>query len=315
MRILFAGSPQLAVPSLEAVHRRHRIAGVLTNPDRPAGRSGEPMPTPIKARAQELGLPVLQPARLDAPFFETVRGLNCELLVVAAFGRIFPAEFIALFPLGGLNLHPSLLPRHRGPSPIPAAILAGDRQTGVSIQKLAAKMDSGELLRVRAVPLTGRETCASLSEQLGLIGAELLEQTLDEVAAGRARGTPQNDSEATYCRLVRKEDGRVDWRRDAETIERMLRAYDPWPGAYTTFRGKTLHLLAGGVLAEAGPAGELRHGLVLGADNRYGILVGTGRGVLYVSCLKLQGRKAMDWRSFLNGRPDLVGSVLGEDNP
>jgi methionyl-tRNA formyltransferase len=288
---------------------------VLTNPDRPAGRSGEPLPTPVKARAQELGLPVFQPARLDAPFFDAVRGLDGELLVVAAFGRIFPAEFIALFPGGGLNLHPSLLPRHRGPSPISAAILAGDRQTGVSIQKLAAKMDSGDLLRVRAVPLTGRETCASLSEQLGLIGAELLVETLEEVAAGRARGTPQNEAGATYCRLVRKEDGRIDWRRDAETIERMLRAYDPWPGSYTTFRGKTLHLLAGGVLAGPGPAGELRHGLVLGADNRYGILVGTGGGVLYVSRLKLQGRKAMDWRSFLNGRPDMVGSVLGEDNP
>ncbi len=315
MRVLFAGSPELAVPSLEAVHRRHRIVGVLTNPDRPAGRSGEPLPTPVKARALELSLPVLQPARFDAALFDTVRRLDGELLVVAAFGRIFPAEFLSLFPRGGLNLHPSLLPRHRGPSPISAAILAGDRQTGVSIQKVAEKMDSGDLLRVRAVPLTGRETCATLSEQLGRIGAELLAEALEEVEAGSARGTPQNEAEATYCRLVRKQDGRIDWRRDAETIERMLRAFDPWPGAYTSFRGQILHLLAGGLSAQSEPAGEVRHGLVLGADNRYGILIGTGRGVLYVSRLQLQGRKALDWRSFLNGRPDLVGSVLGEENP
>ncbi len=315
MRVLFAGSPELGVPSLEAVHQRNRVVGVLTNPDRPAGRSGEPRPTPVKARAQELGLSVLQPARFDQALYDVVRGLDAELLVVAAFGRIFPAEFLSLFPRGGINLHPSLLPRHRGPSPISAAILAGDSQTGVSIQKVAEKMDSGDLLLVRNVPLTGRETCATLSEQLGRIGAELLVQALEEVAAGRARGTPQNEAAATYCRLVRKQDGRIDWRLDAETIERMIRAYDPWPGAYTSFRGQMLHLLAGGLPEQTEPAGEVRHGLVLGADNRYGILIGTGRGVLYVSRLQLQGRKPLDWRSFLNGRPDLVGSVLGEENP
>jgi methionyl-tRNA formyltransferase len=312
MRVLFAGSPELPVPSLEAVHERHRIVAVLTNPDRPAGRSGEPLPTPVKARAQDLGLPVLQPARFDAALYDAVRGLDAELLVVAAFGRIFPAEFLSLFPRGGVNLHPSLLPRHRGPSPISAAILAGDRETGVSIQKLAEKMDSGDILRVRVVPLTGRETYATLSEQLGRLGAELLVEALEEVEQGRTHGTPQNEAEATFCRLVRKRDGRIDWRLDAQTIERMIRAYDPWPGAYTSFRGQMLHLLAGGLPEQPEPAGELRHGLVLGADNRYGILIGTGRGVLYVSRLQLQGKKALDWRSFLNGRPDLVGTVLGE---
>ncbi len=315
MRVLFAGSPELAVPSLEAVHAKQRIVAVLTNPDRPAGRSGEPLPTPAKARAQGLGLPVLVPARFDAALYDEVRRLDAELLVVAAFGRIFPAEFLYLFPRGGVNLHPSLLPRHRGPSPISAAILAGDRETGVSIQKLAEKMDSGDILRVRVVPLTGRETCATLSEQLGRLGAELLVEALAEVEAGRDRGTPQNEADATFCRLVRKRDGKIDWRLDAQIIERMIRAYDPWPGAYTSLRGQMLHLLAGGLPEQPEPAGELRHGLVLGADNRYGILIGTGRGVLYVSRLQLQGKKALDWRSFLNGRPDLVGSVLGEENP
>ena len=314
MRVLFAGSPELAVPSLDAVHARHRIVAVLSNPDRPAGRSGEPLPTPVKARAQDLGLPVLQPARFDSALNDVVRGLDAELLAVAAFGRIFPAEFLSLFPRGGVNLHPSLLPRHRGPSPISAAILAGDRETGVSVQKLTEKMDSGDILRVRVVPLTGRETCGTLSEQLGRLGAELLVEALAEVEAGRARGSPQNEAEATFCRLVRKRDGKIDWRLDAQTIERMIRAYDPWPGAFTSFRGQMLHLLAGGLPEQSEPAGELRHGLVLGADNRYGILIGTGRGVLYVSRLQLQGRKALDWRSFLNGRPDLVGSVLGEEN-
>lgn len=315
MRLLFAGSPQLAVPCLETVHRHHQIMGVLTNPDRPVGRSGQPAPTPVKARALELGLPLLEPARFDEPFFDEVRALGCELLVVAAFGRIFPAAFLALFPQGGINLHPSLLPRYRGPSPIPAVILAGESQTGVTIQRLAEKMDSGDILRAQVVPLSGRETCATLSEQLGRLGAELLAETLVEVAAGRARGIRQKEEEASYCRLVRKEDGRIDWRRDAQSIERMIRAYDPWPGAYTSYRGQILHLLAGGVLPEATPAGVSRPGLVLKADNRYGILIGTGKGVLCVSRLKIQGRKALDWRSFLNGQRNLPGSVMGESDP
>jgi methionyl-tRNA formyltransferase len=232
-----------------------------------------------------------------------------------AFGRIFPAEFLTLFPQGGLNLHPSLLPRYRGPSPIPAAILAGDSQTGVTIQRLAAKMDSGDILRVQIVPLTGQETCAILTEQLGKLGADLLAETLSDVAAGRAHGIRQKEEEASYCRMVRKEDGRIEWRRDAQAIERMIRAYDPWPGAYTSYRGQSLHILAGGVLPEPAPGGQPAPGLVLKADNRYGILIGTGRGVLYVSRLKLQGKKALDWRSFLNGQRDLPGSVLGVDNP
>jgi methionyl-tRNA formyltransferase len=315
MRLLFAGSPQLAVPSLETVHRQHQIMGVLTNPDRPAGRSGEPAPTPVKAKARELGLTLLQPAGLDAPFFDAVRALGCELLVVVAFGRIFPAEFLALFPQGGLNLHPSLLPRYRGPSPIPAAILAGESQTGVTIQRVAEKMDSGDILSARVVPMSGRETCATLSEQLGRLGAELLDETLAEVAAGRASGIRQKEEEASYCRLVRKEDGHIDWGRDAQSIERMIRAYDPWPGAYTSYRGEMLHLLAGGLLPDEAPGDISSPGLVLKADNRYGILIGTGRGLLYVSRFKIEGRKALDWRSFLNGQRNLLGSVLGEGNP
>ena len=313
MRILFAGSPQLAIPSLESVRARHEVAAVLTNPDRPAGRRGLPAPTPVKSRALELGLPVLQPSRLDAEFLEQVKALGCDLLVAAAFGRIFPEEFLGLFPRGGLNVHPSLLPRHRGPSPIPAAILAGDKETGVTVQRLSARMDSGDILRARRLPLTGSETTGSLTQVLAGLGAELLAETLAAMEQGREQGRLQEEEAATYCRLVRKEDGRIPWQREAEHLERLIRAYDPWPGAFTSFRGQTLHLLAAAVYPGPPPR-EAAQGLVFGTDNRYGILVRAGQGVLSVTRLQLQAKKPMDWRSFLNGRRDFVGSQLGEND-
>ncbi len=313
MRILFAGSPQLAVPCLEAVRSRHEVAAVLTNPDRPAGRRSLPAPTPVKARALELGLTVLQPPKLDAEFLGQVKTLGCELLVAAAFGRIFPEEFLGLFPRGGLNVHPSLLPRHRGPSPIPAAILAGDTETGVTVQRLAVRMDSGDILGARSLVLTGSETTGSLTQVLADLGAELLADVLAQMARGREQGRPQEAAAATYCRLVRKEDGRIHWNWEAAQLERMVRAYDPWPGASTSFRGQTLLLLAAAVYPGPPPR-ETAQGLVFGTDNRYGILVRAGQGVLSVARLQLQAKKPMDWRSFLNGRRDFVGSQLGVDD-
>jgi methionyl-tRNA formyltransferase len=306
MRILFAGSPQLAVPCLEASRVRHQVAAVLTNPDRPAGRRGLPAPTPVKARALELGLPVLEARKLDAELMGQVKALGCELLVVAAFGRIFPEEFLGLFPQGGLNVHPSLLPRHRGPSPIPAAILAGDKETGVTVQRLAARMDSGDILGARSLPLTGSETTGSLTQVLAGLGAELLAEVLEQMEQGRERGKRQEEAAATYCRLLRKEDGRIPWEKEPGYIERLVRACDPWPGAFTSFRRQTLLLLSAAVYPGQ-PPGEAPQGLVFGTDNRYGILVRAGHGVLSVSRLQLQAKKPMDWRSF-------VGSQLGVDD-
>jgi len=247
MRVLFAGSPELAVASLDALHGRFEVCGVLTNPDRPAGRQGAAAPTAVKRRALELGLRVLQPDSLDEGFREQVQLLKPELLVVVAFGRIFRSEVLELFPRGGVNLHASLLPRHRGPSPISACILAGDRETGVTVQRLALRVDAGDILAARSLPLTGTETTGSLSGVLARMGAELLGETLAAGLRGEVRPEAQVEEQASYCRLVRKSDGLVDWRRPVEQIERMIRAYDPWPLAHTCFGGRTLNLLAGGV--------------------------------------------------------------------
>jgi methionyl-tRNA formyltransferase len=312
MRILFAGSPDFAVPSLATVHRNFPVTAVLTNPDRPVGRGKQPVATPVKRKAVELGIPVLQPQALDQSFLDQVRVLEVELLVVVAFGRIFSREFLQLFPLGGINLHASLLPKYRGPSPITAAILGGDRKTGVTVQKLAARMDAGDILGSRVLPLSGTETTGSLSEVLAAMGAELLPDILGQLEQGCIDPRPQEESQVSYCRLVHKDDGLIDWSSGAVTIERMIRAYDPWPRAYTTWRGQRLNLLSGGVHPEpVAPAGA-SGGLVFDTDNRYGILINTGSGALYVSSLQLQARKPLDWRSFSNGQKDFVGAQLGE---
>ncbi len=312
MRILFAGSPDLAVPSLVAVHERYPVCGVLTNPDRPAGRSRHPEATAVKAKALELGMPVLQPRSFDEQLLEAARKLDPDLLVVVAFGTILKKDFLDLFPQGGINVHASLLPRFRGPSPIAAAILAGDRETGVTVQRLALKMDAGEILGVRKVPLTGRETRGSLSKVLAGVGADLLISTLGALERGEVQPVAQEERQATYCRLVSKEDGQVDWGQDVRVIERMIRAYDPWPRAYTHYRGQRLNLLTGVVYPVSLDTTGKKEGLVLAFDNRYGILVNTGGGVLFLTRLQLQARKPLDWRSFLNGQKEFIGSQLGD---
>jgi methionyl-tRNA formyltransferase len=313
MRILFAGSPDFAVPSLVAVHEAFPISAVLTNPDRPTGRGKQPIATPVKRKAMALDLPVLQPRALDAPFLEQLRAHQPELLVVVAFGRIFSREFLEFFPRGGINLHASVLPKYRGPSPITAAIIGGETETGVTVQQLAPKMDAGDILGTRLLPLSGRETTGSLSAVLAELGAELLLAVLVDLAQDRVRPVGQDESQATYCRLVRKEDGRIDWSAEAGTIERMIRAYDPWPRAFTTWGDRRVNLLAGGVYPGSPDTDGKKRGLVLDIDNRYGILVNTGAGVLYVSRLQLQAKKPLDWRAFVNGQKDFIGAQLGED--
>jgi methionyl-tRNA formyltransferase len=265
----------------------------------------------VAVAARALGLTVLQPGALDAEVTCRIRSLGPEVLVVAAYGRIFREAFLSLFPRGGVNLHPSLLPRHRGPSPIPAAILAGDRETGVTIQRIALKVDAGDILAQSVHPLRGDETSATLADELSNEGAELLAGVLRDMAEGRAgSGRPQDEQAATYCRTLRKEDGVVDWREPAAQIERRVRAFDPWPRVSTRLGGETLLLLKSHVYPGNLSAGEAP-GDVGGPDRAHGLLVRTGSGILAVERLQLQARTPQDWRSFLNGHPEIVGSRLG----
>ena len=316
MRILFAGTPALAVPSLMKTAHAHEIVGVLTTPDQPAGRGRGLVCSPVKDAAAKLDLKVLQPEKLDEPFLEIVRSLGPDILVVAAYGKIFRPPFLALFRHGGINVHPSLLPRFRGPSPITAAILEGDSVTGVTIQKVARRFDTGDILSQERFPLKGDETTATLSAALAPVGAELLSGVLGELATGRQPDArAQVESEATYCRTFRKEDGVVSWEKPAAVIERKVRAFDPWPRASTLLAGETLLLLKSHLypdnLAADHPRGGRLPGEVLAAEKDHGLLVQTGTGILAVERLQLQFKKSLDWRAFLNGHPAIVGTRLG----
>ncbi len=317
MRILFAGTPALAVPCLEKAAHAHEVVGVLTSPDQPSGRGRAPVPPPVKEAAERLGLRVLQPEKLDAAFLEVVRGLAPDALVVAAFGKIFRKSLLDLFPFGGINVHPSLLPRHRGPSPISAAIMAGDRETGVSIQKIALKFDTGDIYAQEVFPLKCDETTAGLTDALALVGARLLETVLAGFSSGQAPvARAQDDSQATYSHTLTKEDGMVRWEEPAEVIERKVRAFDPWPRAATTRGGETILLLKSHVYPvtlgedQDRPETEMP-GTVRAVDRGHGLLVRTGRGILAVERLQQQFKKPMDWRSFVNGHPDIIGARLG----
>jgi methionyl-tRNA formyltransferase len=316
MRVLFAGTPALAVPSLMKAAHAHEVVGVLTSPDQPAGRGRALVCSPVKEAASKLGLSILQPEKLDEPFLDVVKALAPDILVVAAYGKIFRQSFLSLFARGGINVHPSLLPRFRGPSPITAAILEGDGETGVTIQKVARKFDTGDILAQEHFPLNGDETTATLSDALALLGAELLSGVLADFASGREPAARvQDEQAATYCRTIQKEDGLIRWDEPALLIERKMRAFDPWPRASTRLSGETLLLLKSHLYPDTLAAQYLHGGQVpgdvLAAEKDHGLLVQTGRGVLAVERLQLQFKKPLDWRSFLNGHPGMVGTRLG----
>ncbi len=310
MRILFAGTPDIAVPSLRTLAEHHDVVAVLTNPDRTKGRGRKVMASPVKEAALELGLPILQPHKLDQEFRDSVGELKPELLVCIAYGKIFRQAFLDLFPRGGINLHPSRLPDLRGPSPLNSIILRGDRETAITVQTLALEMDSGDILLQEPLELRDRETAETLTEKVAAAGAEYLLKVVDDMEKGRLLPCPQDHSKATFCSLIGKNDGRINWSEPAEKLDRLIRAYTPWPHGFTSWNGQRLNIL------EAHPAGSSEGsespGTVQGVDKKEGILIQTGEGLLAVTRLQLQSKKPLDFKSFLNGTKDFIGSVLGD---
>jgi methionyl-tRNA formyltransferase len=258
-------------------------------------------------------LPLIKPESLKSEARELTAALRPDLLVSFAYGRIFGPRFLALFPLGGINIHPSLLPRYRGPTPIPQAILNGDRETGITIQRLAPDMDSGDILAQERVPLTGRETTGTLSALMACKAAELLPGLLRRLASGNREARPQNHREASYCSLIAKEDGLIDWNAGATEIDARIRAYNPWPLSWT-YHGKDRLYIHGAEPygeGEQGGAGNSPPGLVLGIDRGRGVLVQTGNGILALTSLQYQSKKVLEWRVFLNGARNFIGASLG----
>ncbi|MDR2313015.1 MAG: methionyl-tRNA formyltransferase [Spirochaetaceae bacterium] len=341
MRLLFAGSPAIALESLRvaaegALAKRWVLAGILTNPDTPQGRGRGSKATDVGRAAAELAGPfareglaapvILKPNALRAEARQAVAALKPDLLVCFAYGRIFGPRFLGIFPLGGINIHPSLLPKYRGASPIQEAILRGDRVTGISLQRIAPEMDSGHILGRKIIPLSGRETAGSLGETAGREGSEVLRQFLEglcqtgplggaaEGGEGRfPQGVPQ-EGDPSYCTRIEKDFGILHWNRSAPEIDAQIRACSPWPLARTCHGGQILRILEAAPWegpAPACPSGE--PGRVLGIDKKSGILIQTGKGILSVTLLQYQTRKALPWQAFLNGAKDFIGSRLQEE--
>jgi len=307
LRIVFAGTPDFAVPALEALHAAgYPIVAVYAQPDRPAGRGQEVGAGPVKRCAQALGLPVEQPATLRSPeAVERLRAHAADLMVVAAYGLILPPGVLDLPRLGCWNIHASLLPRWRGAAPIHRALLAGDTVTGITIMQMDAGLDTGPMLLKRPVGIGPREEGGALHDRLAALGAEAIVAAIEELEAGRLVPVPQPAEGVTYASKIRKEEARIDWNAPADAIDRLVRAFNPWPVAETRWEDRQLRIWsAEPVHAAAGAPGQVLEA----AGGR--IVVATGEGALALTRVQLAGRRAMSAAEFLNAHP-LAGARLG----
>ena len=330
LRILYAGSPlasALVLKKLISLSESHgyEVAAVLTNPPSARGRHKDLIPTEVAVAATEAQIPVLAFDHLTSESREAVAPLGCDILVCFDFGRIFGPKFLGLFPLGGINLHPSALPKYRGCTPVPAAILNGDAELGISVQKLALQTDEGDILAFASAPLTGSETTQSLMDGDGTSsvvtekGAALLDQVLSSIVSSASQDSfalPEGKVQsgpASYTPFIKKEDGIIDWTRSASEIDRQIRAYTPWPLCSTTFDGQRLTILKARVAVSAPEVTrtDAEPGTVLPYQKAVGVQIACGGGsVLVATELQLQGKKAMDYKSFMNGARNFDGSHL-----
>ena len=304
MKIIFMGTPDFAVRTLSRLcEAGHDVCTVITQPDRPHGRKLTVTAGPVAAEALRRGIPLLQPARIrgNEEVIAQIRGLAPDAIVVASFGQIIPQEILDIPKYGCFNVHASLLPAYRGAAPIQRALLDGCEKTGVTIMRMDAGLDTGDMAAVREVPISKDETALSLFEKLAAAGAELMAETLPRIESGEAVYTPQpKESTTPYAAMIRKEEGRIDWTKSAGEIERAVRALDPWPTAWTTLDGKTLKLWKAHVEKEGLAAEEGKCGCIVRQDAQ-GIYVQTGSGILVAEELQIEGRRRMKTGDFLRG--------------
>lgn len=309
MRIVFFGTPQFAVPSLEAlIASHHAVVGVVSQPDRPKGRGHQLQPTPIRAVAEAHGIPLLQPARIrEAAFLDRIRAFAPDLGVVVAFGRILPDALIAIPRLGLINVHASLLPKYRGAAPIQRAVLAGEPQTGVAIMRIVTELDAGATFAMRAVPIPPEATSGDMEAVLARLGADLLIPVIDDLAAGRAVETPQNHALATLAPKITKDEGPIDWTAPAQAVHDHIRGMQPWPLASTLIRG-TRYVIRKSAVA-TGVRGMAATVIRAEGDE---LIVGCGNDTaLRILEIQPEGRRTMSARDFLAGRALAIGERLG----
>ncbi len=307
MRIVFMGTPDFAVPTLLALSdSRHEVAGVVTQPDKPRGRSGKSSPSPVKKAALEAGIPVFQPERVGADsFLSVLRTLDPDVIAVAAFGQILPVSVLGLPRYGCMNVHASLLPKLRGAAPIQWSIINGDRESGVTIMQMDEGLDTGDILLSQHITLQPKETGGSLFEKLSGLGGALLLKALELAERGELEPVPQREEEHTYAKMLTKSLGNIDFTKSAVEIERLIRGLDPWPSAYTHLDGRLLKIWDADVLEGVS---DRRPGTVLSVEKTC-FTVQAGEGILRINCVQMEGKKRMDAGSFLRGyelRPGMI---------
>lgn len=305
LRLVFMGSPQFAVPTLKALHREFKILAVFSQADKPTGRGKILTPTPVKQAARDLGLMCHEPDNLKDPrVFAILKELNPEAIIVVAYGKFLPKDILNLPPLGCLNLHASLLPRHRGPSPISAALLSGDEQTGATVMLMDSGMDTGQILAQSIVKIGPEDTAGDLHDKLMEQGALLMVETTKRLAKKEIVSVPQDESKATYCKLLKKTDGLMDWNLNAHRLDRIVRAMNPWPGAFFPVRQEAVKVWRGSALA-----GHGQPGTVIDVTSK-GILVGTGQGLYCMEEVQAPSKNRISAPDFARGKRLKPGDSL-----
>ena len=311
MKIVFMGTPDYAVGALEAlIHAGHEITAAVTQPDKAKGRSGSLQYPPVKECALKYNIPVFQPERVKRPeAVETLRGYEADVFIVAAFGQILSQEILDMPRLGCLNIHASLLPRYRGASPIQHAIIDGEERTGITIVQMDAGIDTGDILYQKELPIDRGDTSQSLYDKLTVLGGQTVVEALKLLERGALTPQKQREEDGSYVKMITKEMGRIDFSRDALSIERLVRGMNPWPSAYTLFRGKQMKIWEAD--AVEGEAPGLTAGTVA-AVGKEDFTVAAGRGLLRIRELQLEGKKRMSAHDFLLGMHIAPGEILGE---
>jgi methionyl-tRNA formyltransferase len=308
MKIIFMGTPEFAVPSLDALlNSKHNVAAIVTQPDKPAGREKILTSPLVKARALKAGLTVLQPKRMkDEGFIKTLSELIPDIIVVAAFGKILPSKILHLPRYGCINVHASLLPKYRGAAPINWAIINGEKETGITIMQMDEGLDTGDILLQEGIPIAKDDTTGTLSVRLSQLGAKLLIKALEAIDVGNIKAIPQDNSKASFAPILKKGDGRIDWTREAEDIYNMVRGMDPWPGAFTYYKGEVWRVWKTAV----GNDRNETPGMVISIDGGK-IDVACGKGVLSITEMQPANRKKMAVSDFLRGNKIETGIILG----
>jgi methionyl-tRNA formyltransferase len=310
IKVIFAGTPEFAVPYLEGLFNDQdfSIIGVLTQPDKPVGRKQELTPSPIKVLAERHNLNIWQPEKIcgNVEVMEQLKKAGADVLVVVAYGQILPQELLDLFSLGAINVHPSLLPKYRGASPVQSAVLNGDEKTGISIMLMDEKMDHGPILIQEEISLNGTETSESLLETLSKRGVPLLIESIKKYSTKEIVGCEQKHELATFCRMINKEEARIDWDKSAQEINNAVRGFYAWPIAWTTLNGQRFKIFPPVEAVDGLPEAEIGQIRVVEGE----ILVQCGKDVLKLNKVQLEGKKEMTAKELLNGLKDLDGSQL-----